>query len=132
MRQLKSTFLQPFVIQDKTARLPVQQLDLIADFIDKNVHRSIIGVLLQVILYQSTQAVKALAHIGRMRIQVKTVRTTQGKHHIGISISTPLRQRMVIQWVDLTSAVAVIGIKSEVASREGVFFLEVSDNFCIQ
>ena len=50
LREFKSTFLQSFVVQAKTDPLPMQELDLISTFVDKDKHIAMKGISIQDIL----------------------------------------------------------------------------------
>ncbi|HSH18939.1 MAG TPA: hypothetical protein VLA03_00725 [Draconibacterium sp.] len=71
--EFKSAFFQPFVIQYKTYSLPVQQLDLVPAFINKDKNITIAGITTKGILYKPGKSVKTFAHIGWVAIQVEPV-----------------------------------------------------------
>src|SRR5690606_37200461 len=68
MSKLKVPLFQSFVIEYKTTRLPMQELDFVAYLIDKDIHRSIIGFPVQFPHHQPAETVKTLPHICRGQV----------------------------------------------------------------
>ena len=79
IRKLKSTFLQAFVEQHKTAGFPAQHFDPVALFVDENKQITTHGVLFHLAGNNPAQPVKALAHIRRMSIE-EIPSVVDGKH----------------------------------------------------
>jgi hypothetical protein len=63
-RQLKGTTFQPFIVENKTPILPVEQFHMVTALVDKYEHLSRQGIALHPVLYQPTQAIKPHPHIG--------------------------------------------------------------------
>src|SRR5690554_5236744 len=83
MWKFKSAGFQPFVVQHKPSRLPVQQFCLVADLIDKDIYRTVIGALVQIVDDKPAQAIEALSHIGGEAVQLEPVRSTKCEHLYG-------------------------------------------------
>ena len=73
-RQLERTALQPFVVQDKPAILPTQQLHAITGAVDEQKDFPRQWIAPHARFYQLAQTVKTLAHIGRLVIKIITQR----------------------------------------------------------
>ncbi len=71
--------------------MPVQQADLVPGLIDENIYLSIIGIKTRIIVHQTRQGIKALAHIRGMTVQMKSVFNRKCKHGYGFNsvFSTP-------------------------------------------
>src|SRR5690554_2084876 len=80
MWKFKSAGFQPFVVQHKPSRLPVQQFCLVADLVDKDIYRTVIGALVQIVDDKPTQTIEALSHIGGEAVELEPVRSTKCEH----------------------------------------------------
>ncbi|WP_235982424.1 hypothetical protein, partial [Gelidibacter maritimus] len=60
--------------------MPVQQLCLVADLVDKDIYRTVIGALVQIVDDKSTQAIEAFSHIGGEAVELEPVRSTKCEH----------------------------------------------------
>ncbi len=61
---LKPTLLQPFVVNDQSARFPAKYLYRVACSIHKNKHLTAQGVALHLRANHPAKCIKAFAHIG--------------------------------------------------------------------
>ena len=81
LRRGEGAFLQAFVIQDKPARLPVQQLEQCAAAVQEHKNLPAGRVAAQLTADQPGQPVEALAHVADPAVQVVAVGGAQGEHY---------------------------------------------------
>lgn len=74
------TALQLEVVDDQAAALHMEDLHGGACLIDEDERITVLHVPPHLVGYYAAERVKALAHVGRMRVQVETVAVTQAEH----------------------------------------------------
>lgn len=80
---LKTTLLQPLVVNYQTARFPTKYLDRIARAIHKDKHFATERIAMHFRANHSAKSIKAFAHIGRIPKIIVTQRIAQREHNSG-------------------------------------------------
>ncbi|WP_165776635.1 hypothetical protein [Maribacter sp. 4G9] len=61
----------------------MQKFCLVADLIDKDIYRTVIGALVQIVDDKPPQAIEALAHIGGEAVELEPVGSAECEHLYG-------------------------------------------------
>lgn len=88
----KGSFLQSLVVEDQSAVLPMQQLQMSSSPVKEDEHLATERVSLQLIAHNTTEGIKALAHIRRLTVEQISVGGRQREHQ-PMRISWAIRER---------------------------------------
>jgi hypothetical protein len=80
--EFKGAFFKSLIIENETGSLPMQEFDLVPAFIDENIYIPTTGITTKLVLYYSTEPIKAFSHVGRLTVQMESVFGRQGKHQV--------------------------------------------------
>lgn len=77
---LEASSLESLHPDGNAVGIPVQELDAIASLVEEHEQAPLADISLEVVLDDAIEAVKALAHIDRLGVQVDGDRRAEGKH----------------------------------------------------